>query len=852
MRYKAVWNRLIGLLLFSVPVLLFAQKTALTVVQGTVNDAETHTPIPFATVSVPGVSLGVTTDENGKYVLKTERRITEIKFTVIGYNALVREVKPGKTQTIDVDLSPATQLLQEVVIKPEKYKKKDNPARELIEEVIAHRADNHIENLRTYRDEQYEKIFFGLSNLGDKLEDRRMMRQARFVLENRDTSKFAGVSVVPVFLQENVADCYRRSDPKRKKTYIKATQSVTFPGTLDQKGINNSLQYLYEEIDIYDNYVTLLTDQFLSPIAPSGPLFYRYYAADTLMEDGRKIVKLEFFPKNKTDMLLQGELYVALDSSFAVTKVSFTVGEGVNLNWVQDLQVEQEFQRLPAGKWIVRTEDYRLHFGVLEGSLGLVGQRYLVHRDAQINEPIADSLFAAPDDVMILPGADHATNPVFWAENRPVPLNAAESETYTNLDSLQNTRFYKNTRFWMHTLIGGYAPAGKAIEIGPLASFYAYNDVEGWRFRLGGRTREELSRRYRIEGYAGYGLRDEKWKYSIAGRYALGNSVHNEFPLNIVRASYTSDVMLPMQIFQGSAPTSNIFGSVVRGANDKFFYFQRFNAHYEREYRNHFSWQAGVMRQQFQPAGALRFEPATGGPAGYDPGIEGAPYIILRYAPGEKSYQGSSGRMVVDFNYIATVQYNMGKKGFLDGQYDFHQVTASIYKYMNTPPFGYNTTYIEAGGIFGNGLPYPLLAMHPGNQSYIYQQYSYNMMNFMEFISDRYVTLISDHYFNGFFLNKIPLLRRLKLREVATVKVLYGGVSRGNRPDETNGLYRFPTNPDNTPITYTLEDKPYVEASIGVSNILKVFRIDFMRRFTYLDHPGAARFGVKAGILMTF
>lgn len=852
MRFSTVWLSVLAAVLFGVSFTLSAQKVTPTVVQGTVNDAETRTPIPFATVSVPGVSLGVMTDENGKYRIQTERRITEIKFSVIGYNAVTRVVKPGRTQTIDVELSPATQVLQEVVIKPEKYKKKNNPARELIEEVIAHRADNHIENLRTYQDEQYEKIFFGLSNLGDKIEQRRMMRQVRFVLENRDTSKFEGLSVVPMYLQENVSDCYRRSDPKRKRTYVKASQSVQFPGTVDEKGMNQSLQYLYEEIDIYDNYITLLTDQFLSPIAPAAPLFYRYYPADTLLEDGRKIIKLEFFPKNKTEMLLQGELYIALDSSFAVTKINFSVGDGVNLNWVQDLQVEQEFQRLPAGKWILRTEDYRLHFGVVEGSAGLVGQRYVVHRDIQIDERIPDSLFAVPDAVTYLPGAKDATNPEFWSQNRPIPLNAAESVTYANIDSLQRTRFYRNTRFWMHTLIGGYAPAGQAIEVGPLASFYAYNDVEGWRFRVGGRTRESLSKRYRLEGYLGYGLLDQRWKYHIRGQYALGSSVHNEFPLNIVRASYTSDVMLPMQVFQGGTPPSNIFGSVVRGANDRFFYFQRFNAHYEREYRNHFSWQAGVTRQQFQPAGALRFEPASGGPAVYDPVIEGSPYVLLRYAPGEKSYQGSTGRMIVDFNYIATVQYNMGRNGFLDGQYDYHRVTASLYKYSDTPPFGYNTTYIEAGGIFGRGLPYPLLALHPGNQSYIYQQYSYNMMNFLEFVSDRYVTLITDHYFNGFFLNKIPLLRRLKLREVATVKVLYGGVSRQNQPDELNGLYRFPTAPDGTPLTYTLEGKPYVEASLGVSNIFKIFRIDFVRRFTYLDHPGAARFGIKGGILMTF
>lgn len=851
MRFFTPATWLLTAVVFSFFPSLYAQKPAPYVVQGTVTDAETREALPFVTVAVPGSPLGVYADAQGRYLIQSDRRIAELKFSVVGYQSQTLKLKPDRRQTLDVALSPSAEVLKEVVVRPDKNKKRDHSARELIEEVIAHRAENRVENLRTYRDEQYEKLYFGLSNLSDDLEKSRMLRQMRFVLENRDTSKFAGVSVVPIFLQENIADCYRQSSPRRRKTYVKASQSVKFPGTLDEDGMNKSLQYLYAEVDIYDNYVTLFTDQFLSPIASGAPLFYRYYPADTLVQEGRKVVQLDFYPKNKTDLLLQGSLFVALDSSFAVTKISFTVGERVNLNWMQDLHVEQEFQRMPAGKWIVRTEDFRMRFAVLERGAGLVGQRLVVHRDVVINEPIPDSVFAGPDAIVWLPSATRATDPGHWAAYRPLPLNEAEAATYANMDSLQRTRFYKNTRFLLHALVGGYTP-GRWVEVGPLSTFYAFNEVEGSRFRIGGRTPESLSKRFRLEAYAGYGLRDQRWKYSLGGMYALGNSVHNGFPLNILRVSYLSDVLLPVQTFQGGATSTNVFSSVVRGANDKFFYLQKFQLLYEREYRNHFSWQAGVTRQQFRPAGALRFEPASGAPVRYDPVISGAPFIQLRFAPDEQSYQGSTGRFIVDFDYIATVQYHLGRRGFLDGLYDYHSVTASVYKYMDTPPFGYNKTYVEAGGVFGRGLPYPLLALHPGNQSYIYQQYAYNMMNFMEFISDRYATLITEQYFNGFFLNKIPLVRRLKLREICTVKVLYGSVARANRPDETNGLYRFPTAPDGTPLTYTLGRQPYVEASVGIGNILKIGRVDFVRRFTYLNHPGAARFGAKVGILMTF
>jgi hypothetical protein len=829
-----------------------AQKQAYTVVRGQVTDAENKSTIPFASISVPGMPIGVRTDVDGNYELKTDKPITQIKCSVLGYESKTIDVKTGKQQVINIVLAPSSEVLGEVTIKAEKYRNKNNPAVELIQLVVQNRDKNHIQELQTYHDEQYEKIFFGLSHLRDKMKDRRMLKSVRFLLDNTDTSKVEGLGVVPVFLQENFMDYYSQKNPKKWKKYITASKSVQFPGYVDQEGMNKILQYMYEEIDIYDNYITLLTDQFLSPIANNAPLFYRYYPKDTSIEDGRKIVRLEFYPRNKTDMLLQGDLFIALDSTYPVKRINFTINPAINLNWVTDLDITQDYQFLPNGKCILNTEDYRLQFGLSEKSIGMAAQRFVVHRNPQINQTLPDSLFKGISEIVHLP-ISTKTDTAFFTANRPTPLNHAEEWTYRNMDSLQQTKFYRIMSQGLYILIGAYTPVGKNFEIGPINSFYAFNAVEGTRIRFGGHTSSNLSNRFKLDAWVAYGFKDERLKYYIGGTFALPGTQYNKFPVNLFRVNYTNDVLLPGQNFQGTQ-LSNLGSSVVRGVNDKFFLTHKLKVEYEREFDNHFSYIVGVKQQDYSALGALRFEPASGGAPEYKPVTAASPYLQLRYGRGEKNYQSSNSneRVLIDFNYIATLRYSKGINGFMGGQYNYHEVVGSIYKYTDVPPFGYNILYMEAGGLFGK-VPYPFLTIHRGNQSYFNQVFSYNLMNFMEFISDRYATVITEHYFNGFFLNKIPLLRRLKWREVCTFKMIYGGVSAQNRPDaNSTGLYKFPTEPDGTPITHTLEKKPYAEMGIGVSNIFRVLRIDYIQRLSYLQNPGISKSGIRASIVLTF
>lgn len=821
-----------------------------TLVQGHITDTETQQSVGFATIRASEAKLGAVADENGSFTLKSDKPFYEIQISALGYRTKSVRVLAGKSQTLNISLTPENQQLQEVTVRPEKYRNKRNPSVELIRLVIDNRDRNRMESLSFYQEAQYEKVLVGLTHIPDKWKDKKALKSIRFVLENEDTTKSQDAAVVPLLLQEHVIDFYSRKQPATRRKYIRGTQSVTFPDLLNQQGIDEAMRYLNQDIDVYDNFIDLFTNQFLSPIADKAPLFYRYYPVDTTEENGAKIVHLSFFPRNKTDMLLQGDLYIALDSTYPVTKAVFTINPLINLNFVKSLQLEQGFQQLPSGKWMPAYEDTRIDFGITKKGMGFFGQRLVSHSKPVVPLSLPDSLFDTPTEYVTLPQASRQDSS-FWTEQRYAPLTQSEAATYKVMDSLQTTKLFSNTAKIMDIAISGFFKISPTVDLGPWVTFFAFNPVEGNRFRLGGRTSAGFSRKWYLDGYAAYGTKDERWKYGGNLAYSFSEKRHYQFPSNALKFSYLRDIRVPgldLFLFQSNGLNT----SFVRGVNDRFFFIERYTLQYDREFQNHFSFNLGVERQSLTPEGSLSFEPVTDGSL-----AENAPvrttkaYIQLRYAPKETFYQNSVYRQQIDLTYIAKLRYAHSFNGVLGGQYNFHELTANVYKFTRTPPFGYNYLWLEGGGVFGRAT-YPLLVLHRANQTYISQLYSYNLMNFMEFISDRYVALHVDQNFYGFFLNKVPLLRRLKLREMVGFKVLYGTISSGNRPDAGSNLYRLPAYPDGRPISYSLEQKPYIEAQIGIGNIFKIVRIDLIRRFSYLDHPGVSKFGIRGQLKVYF
>jgi hypothetical protein len=404
-------------------------------------------------------------------------------------------------------------------------------------------------------------------------------------------------------------------------------------------------------------------------------------------------------------------------------------------------------------------------------------------------------------------------------------------------------------------VLAGYKSFGP-FEVGPLNTFYNFNPIEGFRLRLGGRTTTALSKRYYFETYGAYGFKDEKPKYFLSGTYSLNNKSIYTFPQSYLRASYQHDTKIPGQELQ-FVQEDNFFLSFKRGNNDILTYNNLLRLDYVQEFLNHFSYKIGIKKWDQRPAGQ-----GVGGALYYQNIENGVSHEIdvikslevnaeLRFAPNEKFYQGKLYRTPIPDKYpIYTLRYQQGFSGILGGQYKYENMTANIMKRFYLSQLGYADVSSEGGILLGK-VPFPLLDIHHANQSYALQLQSYNLMNFQEFVSDHYAAINIDQNFNGFFFNKIPLLKKLKLRETISYKVLWGGLRAENNPAGNPDLLQFPER-NGVPFTYALNNGPYQEGSVGIGNIFKVLRLDYVRRFSYLNHPDVPRNGIRALIIIQF
>ena len=828
---------------------VFAQTT---VVKGVVSDAKTHKELPYVTVFVSGANIGTSTDEKGNYYLSFEGKASsEIKVSYIGYASALVKIVVGSTQVIDIALRPDTRQLNEIVIKPKRtrYRNKDNPAVELIKEVIAHKSVNRTAQTQYVSFEKYEKIQFALSNSPEKLKKNFLVRKYGFIASSLDTVSVEGKALLPLFLQETLSDNYQRNDPAKTKSVIKAEQKVTFdPSVIDNNGITSYVKHICQDVDVYDNDINLLTNRFLSPVADLAPTFYRFYIVDTQIIAGHKVVQLAFGPRNTTDMLFQGIMFVALDNNYAIQNINLKVSKHINLNWVRSLDLHQEFNLEKSGSYHVEKSEIRADFGITKGGeSGIYAKRSMSVKGYNI-APIPDSVFNGPD-------IEYAANAkkqdsAYWSVNRHDSLTRAEKTVYTNMDSLQHSASFKRIMNVGMLLFAGYTKASPYVEIGPVNTFYSFNPVEGFRLRIGGRTTPLLSKRLYGEAYVAYGFKDERWKYYLGGIYSFHNRSIYEFPVSMISANFQRDTKIPGQELQ-FVQEDNVLLSIKRGVNDKWLYNDIYNVNFLQEFRNHISIRLGYKNWQQSSAGGLH----------YVNDISPEPIASIttselsaefRWAPREEFYQGKLYRVPMPNQYpIFSFRAIAGVKGLLGGEYNYQNFSANIYKRVYLSQLGYTDIVLEGGYIRGK-LPYPLLDIHRANQTYSYQLQSYNLMNFLEFVSDHYASLNLDHCFNGFFLNKMPLVKKLKFREFISLKMLYGGVRDENLPANSPDLLKFPTDERGSTTTYTLDKQPYIEGSIGVGNILKFFRVDLIRRFAYLNHPNVTEYGVRARFKFDF
>lgn len=835
----------------AIAVLLCITSAAQTrLVRGTIIDSVSRLPLPNVSVVELNKTRGTISDAAGKFKINIENRTKVLVFTATGYKPVRLVVTDTLVTDYMIMLSKSFTTLAPVIVNAKKtrYRNKNNPAVELIREVIANKTKNGPGAPDHLSYEQYEKAKILFDKPSKLIVNNFIMKKYQFVFENVDTVLVPGKTLFPAYLEEVYSKNYYRKTPEKKKKIVLARKSTDLGEYLDMTAISQILKRLYEEVNIYDNSVNAFTMQFLSPIADIAPTFYKYFIVDTIEENGKKIVQLDFMPRNPEDLLFKGTLYITLDGNFAVKKVSLDVSKHINVNYIRHFEVHQDFEEGIGNHYHLSSSRMVAYFSPFPNTPAVYGERIIAIKN--VNDTIISEEAMKGREVDTLSQASIQTNN-YWQEERPEPLSQPEANAYINTDSLVRMRSYSQLMDIVTLLTAGYKSVGK-FEIGPVGSFYSFNSVEGNRLQFGIRSKPALSTKYFVDSYVAYGFGDQRWKYFLSGTYSLNHQSIYTFPFHYIQASYMHDTRILGQedVFtQGNS----FLGSFNRGINDAWLYNDIFRLTYVHELQSHFSYTIGMKYWSQQPTGSLHyiFKDGISEPDTLHQIITTELSFTVRWAPHEQFYQGKATRRDVINKYpIITFQYAKGISGLFGGQYSYDALNLAIFKRFYTAPLGFSDIGINAGYLAGN-LPYPLLIIHPGNQSYFYSVNSYNLMNNGEFLSDHFASMRIDHYFNGFFFNKIPLIKKLRLREVIEAKFLIGGLRDENNPAVNPSQMQFPTT-NGVTSSFPLGGKSYFEAGFGIYNIFSFIRIDLVKRFSFLSHPNISDLGLRFSTNLNF
>ena len=825
---------------------LHAQK--MTRIKGRVIDVRTKEALPFVNIVFVGKNLGGITDYNGEYYIETQWASDSLQASFMGYKSQACPVKKGERQTINFSLRPKNITLKEVEVKAKKirYRNKNNPAVALVRKVIKNKKLNRKENLNYYEYEKYEKDEFDLNNITDKYKKKKALKKFQFIFNFVDTSDINGKPFLPVFFKETRSKVYYRKTPQSKKEYIMGIKMTGFHEYVDNQGVGYMIDNLYEDIDLYDNTIMLLTNPFISPISVIAPSIYKFLIIDTLNVNGYNCIRLGFQPRNKQDFAFAGNLYITNDNRYAVVKADMHVSKDINLNFVNDLKIIQEYTFINNKAWMLTTDKLIVDFNLGKKGIGMFGRKSIYYDNFVFNKHMPDSLYAGTKEVM-KPGYDKKDS-LFWKNHRLVDLTKQEKDIYKMVDSVQNVPAFKRTMDIVMLLVAGYWNFDK-IDVGPINTFYSFNDVEGFRLRLGGRTSDKFNKKFRLSGYGIYGFEDKQFKYSAMATWSLNNKALKDNPKHTLSLQYQYETNFPGMEVE-FINEDNFLLSFKRGVADKILYNRMLKIEHYRDWKDGFSTTLVLRNIQRKPGGTLYFNYVDGHSV---QSITSSDITAcIRFAPNEKFYQGIDYKVPIITNHpILQFSYTQGVKGILGSDYSYSKLKFNAFKRFYEGPLGFTNTEIEAGRIFGK-VPFLLLDLPRANQTYSYQLRSYNMMNFLEFASDKYVSLFVEHHFNGFILNKIPLIKKLKWRSIISFKGLYGSITDKNNPEINQNLMLFPTDKFGSPTTFSLKEKPYVEASVGIGNIFKFFRIDLIRRMSYLDNPNVPEYGIRGRFKFDF
>lgn len=819
--------------------------TAQVTITGRVTDEDTKEGIPFCSIYFEGTTIGASSDVDGYYELTASGSYDTLAVSAIGYEPQKKAVRSAvDSQVINFVLSAEGLELQEVVVLAG-----ENPANAIVRNIAKYKEENRLESLDSYQYESYSKVELDLENIDPKLQQSKLLKPFEFVFENIDSTSDEK-PFLPVYINEVLSDVYYLNEERKPKKVIRAQRAT---GTNNQTVIEY-IKRIHQDYSVYDDWIYIVDKPFASPFSKSGLSYYEYYIIDSTYINGLWSYKLKFKPKRRQENTFFGDFWVA-DSVFAIHRVNMRMSPDVNINLVSRIIIYEEFEPRN-GAWLPQKGKMVVDFTPTKGAPGMIARRTETFKNFSVNEPATQKRYEEAEDFYTYKQVER-DDEAFWQEARHEPLTATEATVYAMVDSIKNVPAFTTYVNVAEAVFGGYLSAGP-IEFGPYPSTYSFNPVEGHRFRLGVRTTDALIDDVRMGGFLAYGLLDKDFKYGADFKWLVSKQ-----PRRImVGFGYTNDVSLNSENSESFEQGDLFSGVFRRDLIQKLIRVEESKVFYEQYWKNGFSNRVTLLHRNMDPYGNVTDDgrgfnyayinnPLAGSPD-IDTTINTTEIIFkTRYAQDEIIIDGDFNRASFGSQKpIAELQYTWGVNGVLGSDYNYHKLTLSYRHYFFINPIGWLSYRVRAGKVFGT-VPFLLMEVHPGNEGYFASRNAFNMMTRYEFASDTYAALFLEHHFDGFLLNKVPLLRKLDLRTYATFKGVVGSISRRNA--EVNRLNRFESTEVDTYAGFRAPNgRPYMEASVGIENILKIFQIEAIWRMTYLDNPQASIFGLRVGVAFYF
>ena len=802
----------------------FAQNYTIT---GKVFDAESKEPLPFVPVLIKGTTVGATTDFDGNYSITTSKLADSIVSSYVSYKKLVRPIKRGETQIVNMPMILEGVNLLEVVVKAG-----ENPAHRIIRNVIANKQYNNKRKLEAYQYETYNKVEFDLNRIPKEMREKKIFKPIKFVFDNVDSLNSGEKPSLPIFITEAISDIYYRSNPTLKKEVIRASKITGIENT----SVTSVMGDMYQNINIYDNHILVFGKDFVSPISDNGLFYYKYYLEDSLFIGSTRCYQIRFKSKRPQELCFSGNMWIS-DSTWAVKRIEMSIPKEANINFINAANVIQEFMHIDS-TWMLSKDRLIIDFALSKNQVGIYGRKTTSYKNFIINQPKDTKFYELGDKIIVEDGASKQSDN-FWDSNRHDSLSLREKKIYHMIDTIKTLPIYKTWVDVLTIFVSGYKAVNN-FEIGPYFNLVSYNKVEGLRVRFGGRTSSKFSKWYELNGYVAYGFSDEKFKYSLGFKTFISKKPHRQ----LIGMTYRSDYEILGQSQNGFSQ-DNLFASLFRTSPlTNLTRVDKTDAWFEREWMEGLTSKITLSGRTITPliSNTYTYYKNDGSIATKENIRNTEVRLNVRFAYKEKYINGDFSRISLGTKWpVMQVNYAKSLQNAFRGEYDYQKVVLNLSDRVRLISLlGYTDYTAEVGKIFGM-VPYPLMELHGGNETYVYDYMSFNMMKYYEFASDQYASVGLFHHFEGLLFNKVPLIKKLKWREVVTCKALWGSVNEKNM-----STLIFPQT------LSALGNEPYVEVSAGVENIFKVFRIYDLWRSTYHRQKTIENFGLKFGFQLAF